>query len=223
MKFKSIPVITIDGPSGVGKGTAAIGVANQLGWHYLDSGALYRIVALASQEQDFALTNQSAIVAALTGLNLDFCVSSGRLQISFNKTDVTAKIKSEISGQLASKASKIPEVRAALLEYQRSFLKSPGLVTDGRDMGTVVFPNAAYKFFLTAPAEVRAQRRHKELRELGMSVTLNEILTEMHQRDLRDSTREIAPLTQAQDALVIDTSVLTAHGVIAQIIDTVKS
>ena len=200
-----IPVIAIDGPTASGKGTVAAAVAARLGFHYLDSGALYRIVALAALRNDVAALDP-ATLARLAGA-IDPAFVEGK--ILENGDDITLAIRTEAVSQTASRCAVFPEVRQALLERQRAFRRPPGLVADGRDMGTVVFPDAPLKVYLTASAEERAQRRYKQLIAKGIPATLKGLLRDLHERDARDSGRADAPLVVASDALLIDTTGLS--------------
>ena len=200
-----IPVIAIDGPSASGKGTVAQRVANQLGFHYLDSGALYRLVALAARQRGISWQNGPAIAAMTHTLNIQF----DRGMIQLEGKDVSEEVRTEQTGKGASEVAVHPEVRAALLNLQHSFRKLPGLVADGRDMASVVFPDAQTKIFLTASAETRAERRYKQLLEKGMDADLNEILRDLQQRDARDSQRSAAPLQQCRDASLLETDHMT--------------
>ena len=203
----SIPVIAIDGPTASGKGTVAAAVATRLGFHYLDSGALYRIVALAAlRASTSTLMDDSRALARLASA-IDPAFVEGR--ILENGEDITLAIRTEAVSQTASRCAVFPEVRQALLERQRAFRRPPGLVADGRDMGTVVFPDASLKVYLTASAGERAQRRHKQLIAKGIPATLEGLLRDLHERDARDSGRADAPLVVASDALLIDTTGLS--------------
>lgn len=200
-----IPVIAIDGPSASGKGTVAALVAARLGWHYLDSGSLYRIVALAATRAGIGLDDAAALAALAQRLSADF--RDGR--VLFDGDDVTDAIRSETSSVGASRVAAHPAVRSALLDRQRAYRQAPGLVAEGRDMGSVVFPDAALKVFLTASVESRAQRRHKQLMEKGLSARLPTLLRDLRERDVRDAGRAVAPLRQCADALLLDTTALT--------------
>jgi cytidylate kinase len=200
----AVPVIAIDGPSASGKGTVASRVAAELGFHYLESGALYRLVALAGGNAEEAARN------------LDVAFRDGK--IFLKEQDVTDKIRHEVVGVQASEVAKLPTVRAALLERQRSFRRPPGLVADGRDMGTVVFPDAALKVFLTASAQARAQRRYKQLIDKGNSANLATLSRALEERDQRDATRTVAPLKPAADAVSVDSSALTIDEVVDQVL-----
>jgi cytidylate kinase len=199
------PVIAIDGPAASGKGTIAAGVAAALGFHYLDSGALYRLVALQSLEHAIDAADEAALAATAAALGARFL--SGRIEL--DGRDVTELIRGEAVSKAASAVSVHAAVRAALLARQRAFRQPPGLVADGRDMGTVVFPDAALKVFLTASAEERARRRYKQLIEKGISVTLEGLLRDIRERDARDASRPVAPLRPAADAVALDTTDLS--------------
>jgi CMP/dCMP kinase len=203
----AVPVLTIDGPSGSGKGTISRHVAQRLGWHYLDSGALYRGVGLAASWADIDLSDASALVRCAFDTEIGFReIEAAEPRVIVNGLDATDELRTETAGAAASAIAAIPEVRAALKERQRAFRRPPGLVADGRDMGTVIFPDAAYKVFLTASAEERAERRYKQLKEKGVSVTLDGLLREILARDARDASRAVAPLRSAEDAVRIDTT-----------------
>ncbi|MDH5325785.1 MAG: (d)CMP kinase [Gammaproteobacteria bacterium] len=213
------PVITIDGPSASGKGTLSALVANALGWTMLDSGALYRLVALGAIKTGVDVENQQELVQLASDLDVQFLVVSGETRIMLSGEDVTAQIRTESCGNMASKVAAIPEVRQALLQRQRAFRLPPGLLADGRDMGTVVFPDAILKIFLTASAEERAKRRHKQLKEQGIDVSLGDLFGEIAERDKRDSSRSSAPLKAAADAVMLDTTHITAEEAAKQIIE----
>ncbi|MBT3504666.1 MAG: (d)CMP kinase [Piscirickettsiaceae bacterium] len=201
-----IPVLTIDGPSGSGKGTVAQLMAKELGWHYLDSGALYRVLAQAAIKHHIDLENETAVAEIAQKLDVEFVVQQGTLIVLLEGVDVSTLIRSEQAGNAASKIAALPQVRSALLERQYAFRQAPGLVTDGRDMGTVVFPDARYKVFLNASAEERAKRRHKQLKEKGIESNLAGLVTEISERDQRDSQRKVAPLKPATDAIQLDST-----------------
>ena len=203
-----IPVLTIDGPSGTSKGTISRMVADKLGWHMLDSGALYRLVALGALRHGYALDDEMTLADYARSLDVQFLTdsASGEPVVQLENTNVTDDIRTEVAGNNASKVAALPAVREALLERQRAFCAAPGLVADGRDMGTTIFPDAFLKIYLTASAEVRAERRHKQLKEKGISVSLPALVKEIAERDERDSQRSVSPLKPAQDAVVIDTS-----------------
>ena len=202
-----IPILTIDGPSGSGKGTISRAVAERLGWHYLDSGALYRAVGLAAAWENVDLSDPEAVAhcAARTEIRFE-TAESGELHVIVNGKDATRQLRTETAGAAASAIAAQPPVRAALLDLQHGFRRLPGLVADGRDMGTVIFPDAQYKVFLTASAEERAKRRYKQLKEKGVSVTLAGLLNEIAARDERDANRSVAPLKPAEDAVVVDST-----------------
>lgn len=215
MNTNKIPVIAIDGPSASGKGTIAQLVARKLGFHYLDSGALYRLVALKAIQLDADMQNSGQLAEIARNLNVYFKDE----QIYLDGKIVTDDIRTEQCGIAASQLAAYPQVRAALTERQRAFRQLPGLVTDGRDMGSVIFPDAILKIYLTASAGERAQRRHKQLIEKGMSANITDLLQDIQKRDERDSNRSIAPLQQGADAKLLDTTSLT----ISQAQDTVLS
>jgi len=199
-----VPVIAIDGPTASGKGTIAEIVAKTLGFHYLDSGALYRLVALAAQKAAIALDSEGELAGIATRLDARF--ESGEIWLAGEA--VTDQIRAEAVGLDASRVAALPGVRAALLERQRGYRKAPGLVADGRDMGSVVFADAALKVFLTASAEARAERRHKQLKQKGIPANIDVLLSELRERDVRDASRSIAPLAQTPDARLLDSTFL---------------
>jgi len=211
------PVVTIDGPSGSGKGTIGRLLAQKLGWHYLDSGALYRLAALAALRRHIDFNDSQALAASAATLNVRFAAAGERVYL--DDVDVGSELRTERAGDAASKVAAVPEVRAALLQRQRDFAVPPGLVADGRDMGTVVFPAAILKVVLTASAEARAMRRHKQLKEKGIDVSLPDLSWDIAQRDARDANRTVAPFKPAPDAHVIDSTSLTPEEVVARILD----
>lgn len=215
-----IPVLTIDGPSGAGKGTVSRMLAKKLGWNYLDSGSIYRSLAIAVQKQAIDLADNAAIAKVAGSMALEFDVGD-ELIVRLNEEDITALIGLESTGKIASIVASMPEVRRQLLQKQRDFKKAPGLVADGRDMGTVVFPDAEFKVFLTASAAERAQRRYKQLIEKGIDANLVLITNEIEERDRRDMERETAPLAMASDALYIDSSEMTIESVIEEILNLI--
>ncbi|MEQ3696914.1 MAG: (d)CMP kinase [Pseudomonadales bacterium] len=219
------PVVCIDGPSGAGKGTAAVMVAQALGYHLLDSGALYRVVAIAAEKRGVSPTDEAAVAAIAQTMRLDFAVSSAEepVQVLLEGENITDEVRLESTGAKASVVAPLKSVRAALLDYQRHFVKSPGLVADGRDMGTVVFPESPYKIFLTASAEERADRRYKQLKNKGVNVSLAAVLEDIRIRDDRDMNRATAPLKAAADALTIDSTSLSIKEVVDSIIEFVRS
>ncbi len=202
----STPVMTIDGPSGSGKGTISRIVAQRLGWHYLDSGALYRAIGVAAGWADLDLDDPGALVRCTFDTEIGFREQGDELRVVVNGHDATDELRMETAGAAASAIAAIPAVRAALKDRQRAFRKPPGLVADGRDMGTVIFPDAGCKVFLTASADERADRRYKQLKDKGVSVTLDGLLREILARDARDANRAVAPLRPAEDAVCIDTT-----------------
>lgn len=213
-----IPVVTIDGPSSSGKGTIGRLLATRLGWHYLDSGALYRLVALAALRRQVDLTDAGRLASIAAGLDVRFDSTGGAERVLLDGADVTTDLRTEQAGDAASKVAVVPEVRAALLERQRAFAAAPGLVADGRDMGTVVFPSAHLKIVLTASPEARAMRRHKQLKEKGIDVSLRDLSWDIAQRDARDANRAVAPYRPADDARLIDSTSLTPEEVVAHIL-----
>lgn len=213
-------VITVDGPSGVGKGTISRGLAMALGWRWLDSGALYRLTALAADRLQIALDDVPALVDIAKALDVSFSVDTTQddPDIILAGEVVNAHIRTENCGNIASKIAAYPAVREALLQRQRDFLTEQGLIADGRDMGTIIFPEAPMKVYLTASAEVRAARRHRQLRQQGVDVNMSRLLEEITHRDARDRQRTIAPLVPADDAIVIDTSDLTIAEVLNKVL-----
>jgi len=220
----SVPVLTIDGPSGSGKGTISRLVAGRLGWHYLDSGALYRAVAVAAGWAALDLSDPAALVRCTLATTVAFRdTPKGEPRVLVNGVDATGELRTETAGAAASAIAAIPAVRAALTERQRGFRRPPGLVADGRDMGTVIFPEAAFKVFLTASAGERAQRRYKQLKDKGVSVTIDGLLQEIVARDARDANRAVAPLRPAPDAVLIDTTGLAVEAVVARVLELVST
>ncbi|HDS1531264.1 TPA: (d)CMP kinase [Stenotrophomonas maltophilia] len=213
------PVLTIDGPSGAGKGTISRIIARRVGWHYLDSGALYRAVGVAASWADIDTSDASALVRCTFDTHVQFVEQGEAMRVMVNGTDATDELRLETTGALASAIAAIPEVRAALKERQRAFRELPGLVADGRDMGTVIFKDAPYKVFLTASAEERAERRHKQLKDKGVSVNFDDLLREIMARDARDAQRTVAPLKPADDAVLIDTTGIGIDDVVARVMD----
>lgn len=210
------PVITIDGPTASGKGTIARLLAQRLGWHILDSGALYRLVALAAGKHSIALDDVASLQPLAAHLDVEFVAGEGggEMAVLLEGEDVTLELRTETCGNGASKVAALPAVREALLERQRAFCQPPGLIADGRDMGTVVFPNAVVKIFLTASAEERARRRYNQLKDKGLGVTMRSLLDDIAERDARDSNRAASPLVAAEDAVVLDTSELNIDEVV---------
>lgn len=208
-----IPVIAIDGPSASGKGTVAQVLARRLGWHYLDSGAIYRLLALAASQRAMDLADESALSQLALGMDASF---EGE-DIIMDKQYVTDDIRAEACGRDASVIAALPGVRTALLQRQRAYRKPPGLVADGRDMGTVVFPDAQLKVFLTASAGIRAERRHKQLKEKGIAASMAGLLRDLQERDARDQARSVAPLQQGPDSRLLDTSAMTIQEAVDRI------
>lgn len=216
---ESTPVITIDGPSGAGKGTVARLVAEKLGWELLDSGAIYRVLAIAIAHHGLSTDDEEGLVPVAAHLDVQFTISDeGDGRVILEGEDVTNSIRTEEVGALASKVAAFPRVREALLRRQRAFRVSPGLIADGRDMGTVVFKDAPVKVFLTASAEERAQRRFRQLKDKGFDVKIGRLLDDIRLRDERDTNREVAPLVPAEDALVIDSTELSIDEVVGKIL-----
>ncbi len=216
-KVLEAPVITIDGPGGSGKGTIAMRLAGKLGWHFLDSGALYRLVSVAAMDRGIDANEETALGQLARDLDVSFGVSGDGMVILLDGNTITGRIRSEDVGVYASRIAALPQVRAALVERQRAFRKPPGLVADGRDMGTVIFPDAVLKIFLTASAQARAQRRYKQLKEKGESVNLSRLFRDIEKRDERDSSRAISPLKPADDAHLIDSTELSIEEVMQEI------
>ncbi len=202
-------IITIDGPSGTGKGTLASRLTRRLGWHLLDSGALYRVVAYQAQQLDVPLDETETVAKIAGSLPLDFQIENEAVRILLNSADITDSVRSEAAGSAASQVAALPEVRSALLLFQRNFLRPPGLVADGRDIGTVVFPTADLKIFLTASPNVRARRRYKQLKQKGIDVNLARLSEDIAARDKRDEQRDVSPLLPAPDAITLDTTALS--------------
>ncbi len=218
-----VPVITIDGPSGSGKGTISRAVASALHWAYLDSGALYRLVALAARRGGLGLDDAPALAALAGRLDIRFGSGpGGEEQVFLDGTDVTRDIRTETAGGDASKVAAIPAVRAALLARQRAFAVPPGLVADGRDMGTVVFPGAPVKIFLTASLEERALRRHNQLKEKGVAATLAALSLEIAERDERDISRAASPLVAGAGAVLLDTTGIPVDAVVSRVLEIAR-
>ena len=220
----AVPVLTIDGPSGSGKGTISRLVADRLGWHLLDSGALYRAIGFAAGMAGLDLTDADAVTRCAESTRIQFRdpKNGSETRVIVNNHDATDELRTETAGGAASAIAAFPGVRTALFDKQRGFRKAPGLVADGRDMGTVIFPDARYKVFLTASAEERARRRYKQLKDKGLNVTLAALLREIQARDERDATRAVAPLRPADDARSIDTTGIPVDGVVAAVLSVVR-
>lgn len=216
----SPPVITIDGPSGSGKGTISQRVAQQLGYHLLDSGALYRILGCVALRRQLDLGDHEALARTAAALDIRFG-EQGPGSVTVDGEDFAAMIRQEIAGEMASRVGAIPAVREALFERQLAFRKGPGLVADGRDMGTVVFPDAKVKIFLTASAEERARRRYNQLIGKGIGAILPDLLRELKERDARDSQRSVSPLRPAEDAHILDTTSLDIEQVVRRVLDLI--
>jgi len=216
----AVPILTIDGPSGSGKGTISRRVADQLGWRLLDSGALYQLVAFAGLKQGTAPDAEAEFGHIATHLNVVFGIGAqGEEQIWLNGEEVSGAIRTEQAGEGASKVAAMPKVREALLARQRAFAVPPGLVADGRDMGTVIFPDAGLKIFLTASPEERAQRRYKQLKDKGLDANLAALSLEIAERDRRDASRPIAPLKPADDAVIVDSTSMPIESVVARVLE----
>lgn len=215
--MSGVRVITVDGPSGSGKGTISQRVAERLGWHFLDSGAIYRVLGLMAERAGIGDEDVDKLVELAGNMPLSF----DREKVVLAGEEVSAQIRTETAGNRASRVAAIPPVRAALLDWQRGYAKPPGLVADGRDMGTVVFPHAEVKIFLTASPEERAERRYKQLKEKGLSVNLARLIEEIRERDERDSRREAAPLKASASALTLDSTHLSIDQVYAKVMEKV--
>ena len=215
----SAPVLAIDGPGGAGKGTISCLMAEHLGWHLLDSGALYRLTAFAANKHAVALDDEARLAELAKALDVSFPIEQGQPLTVLEGENVGQAIRNEQVGEWASRVAAIPGVRTALLQRQRDFCQPPGLVADGRDMGTVVFPEAPLKVFLTASAEERARRRHLQLQEAGVDANLSSLLKEIQARDARDTQRSVAPLKPADDAVLLDTTRLSIPEVVEQLTD----
>jgi len=214
-----IPVITIDGPSGAGKGTAAANLAERLGFHLLDSGAVYRVAALHALRHGANLDDESSVLETFSSLNASFKpLGLDGVAVLLGDEDVSNEIRTEQIGNAASKVAAMPQVRTDVLDEQRAFRQSPGLVADGRDMGTVVFPDAPLKIFLTASAEERAKRRAKQLKDKGITATIPDLVREIGERDDRDASRTHSPLVAASDAITIESSDLSIDEVVERIV-----
>lgn len=209
-----VPVITVDGPSGAGKGTLCKALAEKLQWHLLDSGAIYRVLAVAAKHHEVDIISEEALVPLAGNFDVRFLPKNGRIEVTLEGEDVSDEIREETVGNIASQIAGFPRVREALLRRQRAFRKMPGLIADGRDMGTVVFPDAPVKIFLDASIEERADRRERQLQGKGFDVSLECLLAEMRERDDRDRNRPIAPLAPADGALILDSTDMSIEEVI---------
>lgn len=216
-------IITVDGPSGAGKGTLCYALADKLGFDFLDSGAIYRITALAAVKKNVSLEDEEAVAEVGRNLNVQFVPNAGEVNVILDGENVGDQIRTAEAGQNASKVAAFPKVREALLQRQRDFANANGLVADGRDMGTVVFPEAQVKLFLDASAEERAKRRVKQLQSKGFNANFEQILDEIKERDYRDRNRAVAPLVPATDALVLDSTHLSIDEVIQQALAYISS
>ena len=216
------PVITVDGPSGAGKGTISHLLADALGWHLLDSGALYRVTGHACLLEGVSWADEAAVTAVARDLDVSFTGVDGEIRVAYKGVDVSQAIRTEEGGRGASTVAAIASVREALLDRQRQFQQMPGLVADGRDMGTVVFPAAPLKFFLTASPEERARRRYKQLIAKGENVSLPRLLEDIQERDERDSSRAVSPLLPAEDAIILDSSTMPIAEVFAVVMSKIE-
>jgi cytidylate kinase len=224
MPVNDIPVLTLDGPSGSGKGTVGQLCAQRLGWHYLDSGAIYRALAVSVARRGISARDADRSLEVARALRIDFRPSPpDGVEVVLDGQVLDAELRTEETGELASRLAAIPVIRGALLELQRRYRREPGLVADGRDMGTVVFPNATLKIFLTASAEVRARRRYKQLKLKGFDVTLAHLFQSIQERDIRDSERNASPLLPAAGAVALDTSDLSIEEVTTRVLDLLQT
>lgn len=221
--MSAAPVICVDGPSGAGKGTLSLRLAAALDWHLLDSGALYRVVGFACRQAGVSLDDSDAVAGVARALNVDFKPTDSGVTVWLSGDDVTSAIRSEEGGADASQVAALEPVRAALLLRQQELARLPGLIADGRDMGTVVFPDAPLKIFLTASAEARAERRFHQLQGMGQNVSLPRLLADIQERDARDSSREASPLMPAHDAILIDSTSLTVEAVVQKVRELASS
>ncbi len=218
----NFPVVTVDGPGGAGKGTLCMLLATHLGWHLLDSGAIYRVLAVAAKKRGIALDNVNELSELASNLDVSFPIEKDQVLIVLDGINVTDEIRTEATGNLASQVAAYPDVRAALLQRQQHFAQKPGLIADGRDMGTVVFPAAPVKIFLDAIAEERAKRRQLQLQQKGINVNFDNLLQEIQERDFRDRNRPVAPLKPADDAILIDSTSMSIDAVFNQVLQLVN-
>ncbi|MEM6640148.1 MAG: (d)CMP kinase [Pseudomonadota bacterium] len=220
----TVPVLTIDGPSGAGKGTVARRVSAHFGWHLLDSGALYRLTALGARRHKVPLDDEPALAALVSELDMSFATApDGAEVISLDGIEVTADVRTEACGDRASQVARLQAVRSALVAKQHAFARLPGLVADGRDMGTVIFPDAPYKVFLTASARERAKRRHKQLSAKGFGGTFAALYEDIRRRDERDAGRDVSPLLPARGAVIVDSTSLNIDEVVDFIVEMVET
>ena len=219
----AVPVIAIDGPLGSGKGTISMGLADRLGWHFLDSGALYRLVAIAAMDAGIDAADPEALTEVAQQLDFEFRNEGGEPVPLLAGRVVSGTLRTQEVSSMASKVAAIASVRAAIVSRQRAFLRPPGLVADGRDMGTIIFPEARLKIFLTADVRTRALRRYKQLKEKGENVNLSRLFREIEARDQRDTTRSVAPLKPAEDAIIIDSTDLSIDDVLQEIYKLVEN
>ncbi|RJX69986.1 (d)CMP kinase [Vibrio sinensis] len=217
------PVVTVDGPSGAGKGTLCMRLASKLGFHLLDSGAIYRVLALAAIHHGVELDSEESLVALATHLDVQFVAEGELVKVILEGEDVSNELRKEVTGMAASKVAALPRVREALLRRQRAFADGTGLVADGRDMGTVVFPQAEVKIFLDASAHERANRRLKQLQDKGLDVRFADLLSEIQERDDRDRNRPVAPLRPAEDALLLDSTTMSIDEVVEKALQYIES
>ncbi len=217
MNLKNVPIVTIDGPSGSGKGTVSRLMHKELGWHYLDSGALYRILAFSAESKGIRFTEEAPLAELAKALQIQFIEipNSEHIGVYLDDREITTQIRTEEMGEKASKVAAFPQVREALVMRQRAFLQAPGLIADGRDMGTVIFPEADLKIFLEASLEERAERRYNQLKKSGVHVTLQSLFSELSQRDMRDRQRVVCPLKPAEDAIIVDTTGMPIEAVLS--------
>lgn len=214
-----VPIATLDGPGGAGKGTVSVRTADALGWHYLDSGAIYRVLGLMAIRENVALDDVAKLIKLAENMALEF----DRGRVLLNGEDVDSQIRSEVAGDRASRIAPLVEVRRALLQWQRGCARPPGLVADGRDMGTVVFPGACCKIYLTASAEARAKRRFNQLRLKGFDVNIRQLFEEITERDQRDANRPVSPLRPAEGAHLLDTTEMTIEQVVEEVLHLIRS